>query len=592
MKNQWETDCRETGKTLAAARRQNTRWAVLRFILFLIAAAALFQLIDGNLYFGLMMIPALLGFLMLMQIQARCQNQIQHLEAREQVLNDLLSRFDTQWQKRKDTGADFINENEPWMQDLDVLGERSLYQFCSMAKLAQGRKKLADYFNGEADIKTLQARQEAVRELSEKPDFLIADWTEGQLLSSSGAAAMSETSLKTLLNPIPLSFPAWFIRALPWVTLTLLALTLLKWIPPLCFILIFFAQAAMSLFSLAAVRSGLQAVYKSRRGLQNTLNRAQLIDHNTFSSSQLTAMQHCLRGHDGFFNSVRQVDRLLSGLSLQANPFLYLPAQLFLLWDLRCALSWNRWILLGGQRWLEITEMLGELEALSSLAVVALVRPKICYPEFQSAESNPQLTFTNITHPLLPPENAVGNDFSLDHSLTLITGSNMSGKTTFMRTVGLNQVLAQAGGCVSAQAMTTGNFRIVTSMRIHDDVSEGISTFYGELLRIRTILDAAAKARPLLVLIDEIFKGTNSLDRIDGSREVLKQLNHPWIRALVTTHDFELCAMEQDRSLSLVNMHFQEHYQNNQILFDYRLKPGRCTQRNARYLMKMIGITD
>ena len=123
-------------------------------------------------------------------------------------------------------------------------------------------------------------------------------------------------------------------------------------------------------------------------------------------------------------------------------------------------------------------------------------------------------------------------------------------------------------------------------MRIRDDLSEGISTFYGELMRIRQILNAVADKQPLLILIDELFRGTNSLDRIDGSKEVLKRLDHPWIRALITTHDLQLCQSAK------ANVHFEEQYQDGKILFDYRLKSGPCTTRNARYLMKMVGISD
>lgn len=288
---------------------------------------------------------------------------------------------------------------------------------------------------------------------------------------------------------------------------------------------------------------------------------------------------------------VKQLDHLLSRLSLQANPFLYLPAQLFLLWDLQCVQTWNHWQAQAGQTWIVIMNQLGELEALEALAMMALTHPETCLPQFHETPA-PVLTFTHLTHPLLNPDQAVGNDFTLDHSLTLVTGSNMSGKTTFMRTVGLNQILAAAGGPVCAQSMTTCGFTVLTSMRIRDDVNEGISTFYGELLRIRKIMDAIRQETPMLVLIDEIFKGTNSLDRIDGSAQVLKHLNHPWVRAMITTHDFELCELKEQAGLSLVNVHFEEHYQDQKIFFDYKLKPGRCTQRNAKYLMKMIGITD
>ena len=460
-----------------------------------------------------------------------------------------------------------------------------------MAVLPQGKTALASYFKEPAAAEIIRERQETVTVLAQNPDFMLADWTCTHGLTPQTAAAMASEKLNELVQPITLPIPGWFIRWMPAVTLTLLGLTLLRWISPLCFILIFFVQAALALFSLGYVHSRLQAVAKVRQGLQNCLVRCQKLDQAALSSPLIDALKTQIRQPQGLLQGVRQLDGLLNRLSLQANPFLYLPAQLLLLWDLQCVQAWNQWQAQAGQTWIAVMEQLGQLEAMESLALIALTHPQTCMPKLHE-ETVPVLAFTQLTHPLLDPVQAIGNDFTLDHSLTVVTGSNMSGKTTFMRTIGLNQILAVAGGPVCAQSMDTSGFTVLTSMRIRDDVNEGISTFYGELLRIRRIIDAVSLKTPLLVLIDEIFKGTNSLDRIDGSAQVLRHLNHPWIRAMITTHDFELCALEEQAGLSLVNVHFEEHYQDQKIFFDYKLKPGRCTQRNARYLMKMIGITD
>ncbi len=590
-KQQWETQLAQAQRRSAQLHRKNSQIAGVRFGLFLIAAWAFFQVVDGRRGYGPILILSLTGFCLAML--AHQKNNRFYLEAQAQieVLHRCLARFDGRWQQAPETGAEFLDDDQPALADLDVFGPRSLYQFCCMAVLPQGKTALASCFKDSAAAETIRERQETVTVLAQNPDFILADWTCTHGLTPQTAAAMASEKLNELVQPITLPIPGWFIRWMPAVTLTLLGLTLLRWISPLCFILIFFVQAALALFSLGTVHSRLQTVAKVRQGLQNCLTRCQKLDQSELSSPLIDTLKTRIRQPQGLLQGVKQLDGLLNRLSLQANPFLYLPAQLLLLWDLQCVGVWNQWQAQAGQTWIAVMELLGQLEALESLALIALTHPQTCMPKLHE-ETTPVLAFSQLTHPLLDPDQAIGNDFTLDHSLTLVTGSNMSGKTTFMRTIGLNQILAAAGGPVCAQSMDTSGFTVLTSMRIRDDVNEGISTFYGELLRIRRIIDAVPQKKPLLVLIDEIFKGTNSLDRIDGSAQVLRHLNHPWIRAMITTHDFELCALQEQTGLSLVNVHFEEHYQDQKIFFDYKLKLGRCTQRNARYLMKMIGITD
>jgi DNA mismatch repair ATPase MutS len=193
-------------------------------------------------------------------------------------------------------------------------------------------------------------------------------------------------------------------------------------------------------------------------------------------------------------------------------------------------------------------------------------------------------------HPLINHKQRVNNSINIDQSICIITGSNMSGKTTFLRTIGINLVIAYAGGAVCAKKFDTSIMDIYTCMRVSDDLSKGISTFYAELLRVKMIIEASKEKKPMIFLIDEMFSGTNSMDRIAGAKNVLLNLSREWIAGLISTHDFELCALEKDSKGKIKNFHFSERYKNNMIEFDYKLKNGQCTTTNAKYLMKMVGI--
>lgn len=199
-------------------------------------------------------------------------------------------------------------------------------------------------------------------------------------------------------------------------------------------------------------------------------------------------------------------------------------------------------------------------------------------------------TALDIGHPLIVETKNVRNDIEIKNNICVITGSNMSGKTTLLRTIGINLVLAYCGAPVCASKMECSIMDLFTSMRINDDLNSGISTFYAELLRIKMLIDFSHKQQDMIFLIDELFRGTNSRDRIIGATSVVKNLSKDWIIGLISTHDFELCNLENEIDGKIVNYHFTESYINNKIQFDYTLRSGRCTTTNAKYLMKMVGI--
>ena len=224
-----------------------------------------------------------------------------------------------------------------------------------------------------------------------------------------------------------------------------------------------------------------------------------------------------------------------------------------------------------------------ELEAMISLATIGIVKNDKCMPVISERIG---LNFVELKHPLIDETVCVSNSFSGKAGVNIITGSNMGGKTTFLRTIGINLILMQAGTYVCANNLESSYFKIFTSMRVMDNIEKGISTFYGELLRIRDMIEYTNNGN-MLVLVDEIFKGTNYNDRMYGAKEVVNKLNNKHTVAFITTHDFELC-----ESNGVKNYHVKEDYEGDKIVFDYKIRDGKCSSTNAKYLMKKLGIID
>ena len=228
------------------------------------------------------------------------------------------------------------------------------------------------------------------------------------------------------------------------------------------------------------------------------------------------------------------------------------------------------------------------MEELLSFAALARTRD-VSYPEV-TRHDKVEVTAENMRHPLIDPSKVVPNGAAFKGGTTIITGSNMSGKTTFLRTLGINLILAYAGAPVCAENMHADYMKIFTSMRVTDDVSNGISTFYAEILRIKSMVEYKKNDMPMLCLIDEIFKGTNSADRIVGASQVIKKLSDDNSMTIVSTHDFELCDLKNEAGVPAVNYHFEEYYEGDQLRFDYKKKDGRCTTTNAMAILHMAGL--
>ncbi len=331
----------------------------------------------------------------------------------------------------------------------------------------------------------------------------------------------------------------------------------------------------------------LSSVGSFNYNLETYKNILEQIESEDFKSKKLNNIKKILfEGKSSSIIAIKEIDKITQKINLKHSHLIYFLLNGLLLWDYECVFSLEDW---RGKYGLEVKkwiEAIGEVECLMSLSVPLHIDESVSFPSID--DSRLSVKAISLGHPLITSKDRVLNDVNLDDSIFVITGSNMSGKTTFLRTVGVNLVLAYSGAPVYASIMSCAIMDIFTCMRVTDDLKNGISTFYAELLRIREIIAHAEKNNKLIFFIDEIFKGTNSKDRILGAKNVLANLNDIGAIGAITTHDLELCQLDKyDR---IKNYNFSEHYRNNKIYFDYKLRQGKSTTTNAKYLMKLVGI--
>jgi DNA mismatch repair ATPase MutS len=311
--------------------------------------------------------------------------------------------------------------------------------------------------------------------------------------------------------------------------------------------------------------------------------------HN-FKSSHIKKIKDGIKNKKGLevFKQIDKLSSIIDSISNRRNLF-YAFFNILALWDFQNIIALERWKQKSGHLLKKWFDALGKIEALASLAVIRFENPEWVMPSI-CEENETILAAKDIGHPLLTGKR-IYNDFTIDNKIKvlLITGSNMSGKSTLLRTAGINLVLAYAGAPVCARWFQASLMEINTCMRVSDNLGENISSFYAEILRIKKIVTEADTGRRVFFLLDEIFKGTNSLDRHTGAKVLINKLCLTNSIGLVSTHDLELCELEREND-KIINYHFQEYYKDGRIYFDYKLRPGPSTTRNARYLMHLAGI--
>jgi DNA mismatch repair ATPase MutS len=317
----------------------------------------------------------------------------------------------------------------------------------------------------------------------------------------------------------------------------------------------------------------------------------ELVSATEFKTDRLKEIQKLYDGKAGVLSAFSRLEAICQSYNVVFNPLVHMLLSGVLMWDYQLAFSMSSWKKKYGHNIQAAFEGIYELEFLLSLSVMPNIRETTLARVDTEQDKKVHFEAKGLYHPLISADKVVANDAKLTSGITVVTGSNMSGKTTFLRTVAINLALAYIGGPVCAKELSTGYMKLFTSMRLTDDVANGISTFYAEILRIKTMVEFRNTSDlPMICMIDEIFKGTNSADRIIGAREAITRLSGGNSMVLVSTHDFELCTLEDSAGNPAVNYHFEEYYEDDRLMFDYRMRDGRCTTTNAKAILKMAGI--
>jgi len=499
----------------------------------------------------------------------------------------LSTEHDHSWNK---DGAHFSDLNHPYAGDLDIFGRSSLYQLINRAQTNVGQEVLADWLSNAGEHDEIGRRQQAMSELVAELEFrqnlqvegahlepadrdfedLKAWLTSPNLLLGHGAYIAAMHVLPFLILPATLLVAYYWGLDLAWLPLVLPAIILWR------------------------SKDGVDEVHKlsgaAGKVLSTYADMIAVVEDRRWSAPKLQGISARIRTEDGWEASkmIRKLSYAISQLNVREN-FFAIFFNLLAFWDLHWVYRMEKLKTRLQDNLLTWFDALGEMEALVSLANLAYNHPDWVLPHLAHTE---ELRAIDLGHPLIPAENRVDNSIEmiLQGHIKLITGSNMAGKSTFLRAVGTNLVLAMAGGVVCAGQFFFRPRRIYTSMRTADDLGEGASTFYSELARLQMIIKATEEGPPVLFLLDEILKGTNSGDRHRGSRALIEQLLRNRSAGFVATHDLALTAMEAESDGQIENWYFDVVIENDRLAFDYRIKRGICESFNATHLMKKMGI--
>lgn len=502
-----------------------------------------------------------------------------------------LKRLAGEWKLFPETGADFKDPAHPFSEDLDLFGTSSLFQWINTAKTFRGREKLKEWLTiPPTDIEMIQKKQEAIKELAGnlawRQRFLAeARMTKRTMNSPNSIIEWAKSNDASYLR-LGVLISA---RALPIITISFLLLYLMTSKVSFWYPLIGVIIQSIILFVGKQRGKALNAVYSYKESIRIYEKMLERFEKRSFRSAYLQALKKGLYDRDNK-SAFEQIKKLSSLADLIANRdnAIFLVVNILTLWDIQCMIALESWKEKSGRSLGRWVDTIAELEALSSLAIIHFDHQEWGLPEITSEVSG--ISAVKMGHPLL--SGSICNDVTVENpsGILLITGSNMSGKSTLLRTVGINLVLAYAGAPVCAQHFKCSVLQLYTCMRVSDNLGENISSFYAELLRIKQIVGASKVHTNIFFLLDEIFKGTNSQDRHAGAKVLIQQLSKAGAMGMVSTHDLELGDLERENERRIRNYHFREYYKNDEIYFDYKLRPGISTTRNAMYLIKMAGI--
>jgi MutS domain V len=500
-----------------------------------------------------------------------------------------VARLEHRWAGTGESGERFANPSHPYAADLDLFGRGSLFELLCTARTRAGEETLASWLQKPAPPDVVGARQTALTELRPRLDLR----EDLALLGTDVRAGLDPDALATWAAAAPVHTRA-ALRAAAAVLVIALLLTTGGWLTdltgPLPVAAVLLLELLFALRLRQRVVRVVRTVQRPGRDLRLLAELLARLERERFTAPHLVRLRAALdTGGEPPSARIAHLHRLIHLLDARANQF-FAPLAALLLWTTQLALAIDAWHASSGAGVLRWLTTVGEIEALCALASYAYEHPRDPFPEV--VEQSPTFDGQGLGHPLIPEERCVRNDVNLGAAVRLlvVSGSNMSGKSTLLRTVGTNTVLALAGAPVRAQRLRLSAVALGASIRISDSLQEGTSRFYAEITRLRQLMDLASGPQPLLFLLDEILHGTNSHDRGIGAAAVVRGFVERGAIGLVTTHDLALAHIAEMFDGHAANVHFEDHLEDGQMMFDYRMRPGVVEKSNAVALMRAVGL--
>ncbi len=565
--------------------RVELRIATARFMLSFAAAIMAWLSLRNEIFPAWWLLLPLLAFLVLVVLHERVRREHRRFDRAASFYERGIARIDNRWAGAGESGSRFLDKSHPYAEDLDLFGTGSLFELICTARTRAGEETLASWLTSLAPPDMVRTRQEAVRELRNRLDLredlavLGADVGAGvnpKALSAWGAAPHL---LDSRWVPIAAAILASATSA------ALLLWIFLDWGRDI-FLLLGLAEGAAILLSRARVQRIIDEAQRPCQDLELLSLVLRRLESDHFESARLAELRRALDS-EGHPPSV-QIARLNRFVVMQQQ--LFTPLAMLLLWDIQMAYAIEAWRRHSGPavaRWLAVV---GEMEALCAIAGHSFEHPGDPLPEI--AAEGPCFEAKGIGHPLLPEGQCVRNDVRLgpDLRVLVVSGSNMSGKSTLLRAVGTNAALALAGAPVRAQRLRLSPLAVGASIQRRDSLQEGTSRFYAEITRLRQLVDITDGPLALLFLLDELLHGTNSHDRSIGAEAFVTDLVKRGAIGLLTTHDLALARIAEALAPRAENVHFEDFVKDGKLVFDYCLRPGIVRKSNALELMRSVGL--
>ncbi|MGF7042341.1 MutS-related protein [Mucilaginibacter lappiensis] len=591
--NDYKKRANEAGQEADKYKKLANTYSLLRLSIFALIVVAIYFAVqqDNFSIVAVAFIALVFAFAWLVSRQSRYERQKQYFDDLQQVNNNEIASIQSHANMYND-GSRFASDKHFYTADLDIFGNASLYQLVNRTATSTGNNKLAQWFDKPSAKEVILPRQAAVQEIATKNNWKLDIQTRLFF-----AIQQDASQLKNLFRylHLPLNMPGekWlglYAKIAPYL---FTALLILAWFfPVMRLVAIFVGLINMGIVFSKAMYITKADMIAGKIGdtLANYAGVFKRIEEEQWQAAYNAGLAHQLKTGQTS-NKIKELAALINKLNYHLNMIIGFILNLFFLWDIRQVIAIENWKRQNTESLEAAFDVIAEFESLISLAGLTINYPEWSFPHIDDKPSY-TLIATALAHPLIDASKRIENDYELNDTfkIDIITGSNMAGKSTFLRTIGINTVLALCGAPVCAKTMQLSVITMISYMRIKDSLNESTSTFKAELDRLQMLLAAVENEPKIFFLIDEMLRGTNSVDKYLGSKAVIEQLIRKNAVGMVATHDLQIAHLETKYPDYVRNFYFDIQVKDGEMLFDYKIKHGECKTFNASLLLKQIGI--